>query len=239
VPAVVHLEDAVVHALRAHLHLGHSQVPQPAQFIRRDLVRPCLDHQPDVSMFRRFVQRLRLCQVGCGLVSDCRPLPVSTLIVHRLEASLHEPFLVLTLVGAPSPSQDQQFDLVRRVSQVRQRRDPRPHLCVRVEVVFQAAHRARLIRQIRFRHPNVRRAEDAFAGARVRLGQHRHGRHARERPHRLHAQAFEQPRIRLQFTAAHHLMVRSHQHIFPEIPAVRQRIGAQRFHRRASILDVA
>ncbi len=58
-PAFVHLQDAVIQTLRAHLHLGNAQMTQPAQFVRCDLVGAGLDHQAHVTMHSSFIQRLR------------------------------------------------------------------------------------------------------------------------------------------------------------------------------------
>ncbi len=59
---LVHFQDTVVQALRTHLDLGHTQVPQPAQFIRRDLVRTRLDHQSYIPVHRAFIEFMRLFQ---------------------------------------------------------------------------------------------------------------------------------------------------------------------------------
>ena len=47
---LVHLEDAVVQTLRAHLDFGHAEMTQPADLIGCNLIRPRLDDQSNISM---------------------------------------------------------------------------------------------------------------------------------------------------------------------------------------------
>ena len=57
VPAFVDFQNVVIQALRAHLHLGHAQVAQPADLVWRDLVGAGFDHQPHVAVGGGFVER--------------------------------------------------------------------------------------------------------------------------------------------------------------------------------------
>ncbi len=56
--AFVHLEDTIIQTLRAHLNFGHAELTQPADFIRRDLIGPRLDHKTDIAMRSGFVEGL-------------------------------------------------------------------------------------------------------------------------------------------------------------------------------------
>ena len=56
--AFVDLQNMVVKTLRAHLHFGHAEVTQPAQFIWINFIGAGLDHQPHVAMRCGFVDGL-------------------------------------------------------------------------------------------------------------------------------------------------------------------------------------
>ncbi len=235
--ALVDLQDVVVQALRAHLHLGHAQVTQPADLVRRDLIGPGLDHQSHIAMGGRFVDGLDQVQIDHGTFCPLRFFRRDVLnFIHRIEAALDKPFLIIPSVGGPCPAEDQQLDLVGWMSQGLQLVDPRADLGVRVEVVLQAAHGARLIGQVGFGHAHVGGAEDAFAGTRIRLGQNRDSRHAGERAHRFHADPLEQVGVLLQLPGGDHLVVDRHQHGFVQIPAAREGDGcAESWSHRARV----
>ncbi len=54
--ALVDLKNVIVQALGTHLHLGHAEVTQPADFIGRDLVGAGLDDKSHVSVMGGLVE---------------------------------------------------------------------------------------------------------------------------------------------------------------------------------------
>ncbi len=158
--------------------------------------------------------------------------------VHRVKTAQHEPFLVIAPVSRPRPAQDQQLDLVGRVPRGFQLVDPRADLQVWVKVVLDPAHRPWLVRQVGFGHARVRRAKDALARARIRLGQHGDRGHARKRAHWLHADARQQVRISRALARRHHPAVDCHQHRLGNIAATLQRVAARGAHHIHALLDI-
>jgi len=49
VAALVDLEDVVIQALQAQLHLGHAQAAQMGHLARADSIRPGLDHHAHIA----------------------------------------------------------------------------------------------------------------------------------------------------------------------------------------------
>src|SRR5262245_3331591 len=59
-PAFVYLKDLIIQTLCAHLHFRHTEMAQPSDFIRIDLIGPRLDDEPHIAMMSRFVDGLGL-----------------------------------------------------------------------------------------------------------------------------------------------------------------------------------
>ena len=208
VAAAVERQDVVIHALGAHLQLGHAQRAQPGQLGRRNFVGAGLHRQPHVA-------------VRCGLVAGLGFFQRSGFgAVEGLEAAPDEPFLVIFAIGAPGATQDQQLDLIRRVADGLQSLDAPGHLAVGVEFMLQPTPRPRLIGQVAFGHAHIGGAEDAVGGAGVGLGQHGDGGNAREGAHRLHADAFEQGRVGRPFAGRDKLAVNGHQGMLGQVAAL-------------------
>ncbi len=62
VSALVDFQNMVIKTLRAHLHLGHTEMAQPLNLIGIDLIGAGLDHQAYIAMQRRFIDGLSLRQ---------------------------------------------------------------------------------------------------------------------------------------------------------------------------------
>jgi len=94
--AFVHIKDAVIQALCAHLYLGYTKITQPANFVGVDLIRACLDDKSHVSV------------VGCFVVC----LSFEKLVffyfrfffreiseaIHRIKTALYKPLLVIAFI---------------------------------------------------------------------------------------------------------------------------------------------
>ncbi len=207
-PAPIELQDAVIHALRAHLQLGHAQYAVPGQFFLRDQVRPGLNHQADVAVGRTRVAGLRLRQgLKPGLV-------VLVDLVHRVEAAPHEPLLVAAGIGTEAAAQDQEFDLIGGMPHGLQRPDPVAHLVIRVEVILQPPPGARFLAEVAFGHLVFLRAKDAVSGAGMVARQYGNRGHPGEGAGRFHADFPQQDLILFPIAALNHLAIDRHQGVF-------------------------
>src|SRR6266498_5348925 len=95
--AFVEFQNTIIQTLSAHLHLGHAEMPQPANFIGRDFIGACFNDKPNVTMLSRFIDGLSLFQF-----SLTRPLDTLSHWergwgegIHRVKAAFDKPFLVI------------------------------------------------------------------------------------------------------------------------------------------------
>ena len=129
-------------------------------------------------------------------LGDARPLRVCVRrLVQRAEKLAHEPKTVRARIICPGAAEDDEFDLVGRVSHVGERAKAKRHLKIGIEPIALGSLTGRLICQIAFGHADVVRAVEAGACAGPRLGEHRHGRHTRRGAHGLHPQGAHEERF--------------------------------------------
>jgi hypothetical protein len=147
--------------------------------------------------------------------------------VKRIQAALHEPGLIVLAIRAPRPAEDQQLDLVGRVTDRLESGDPGRRLLEGVEGMLQGAPRARLLRQIGFRHARVGGAEDTLARAGIRLGENRDRRDARKGADGLHPDAAQEVRIEGPLSLPRELAVGIHQNVLSQVAAARLRVPMQ------------
>ena len=131
-------------------------------------------------------------------LGDARPLHVCVrCLVQRAEKLAHEPKTVRARIICPGAAEDDELDLVGRVSHVGERAQSQRHLKIGIEPVALGSLAGRLICQIAFRHADVVRAVEAGACAGPRLGEHRYGRHTRCGAHGLHPQGAHEKSLEL------------------------------------------
>src|SRR6185369_197327 len=135
-PALIHLKNMVIQALGAHLYLCHTEVTEPAQFIWGNFIGPRLDHKPHVAVMSCFVDGMSFLECpGFYLLFFYKGRGARGWGVHRIEAALDKPCLIITSIRRPRPAKDQQLDLVGWMSQRFELFHPGVHLCIGVELM--------------------------------------------------------------------------------------------------------
>ena len=99
-------------------------------------------------------------------------------LVQRAEQLGHEPNPIILRVVGPGAAQDDNLDLIDGMPHLRQRRQTRDDLQVRVEEVLLGTGARGFVVQVALGHTQVVRAKDAIARARPRLRDDGDGRHA-------------------------------------------------------------
>ncbi len=135
--------------------------------------------------------------------------------------------MIIAPVGAPGAAKDQQLDLIRWMTDLLERSQPRGDLPVGIELVLQPSPGSRLVGEVALGHTHVAGAEDAFSGARIGFGQDGDGCNAREGPDRLQPDARQEVGVFLPFAALGKLTVRRNQHLLAQVTAIRQGVPAQ------------
>ena len=109
-------------------------------------------------------------------------------VIERVETALHEPDLVGLRVKRPGSAQHDQLHLGGGVPHTLVGAQAIPGLQVGVEAIVLGSLRAGLVGQIALGHANIVRTEDAPAGTRVRLREHRDGRDTTQSSNRAQSQ---------------------------------------------------
>lgn len=164
--APVHsLQDVVVEDLDAELHPGGAQPHRPHDLLVGEHIRTGLHRHPDAAVGGGLVQPLGLLQ------------GVRVRAVHRVEAALHEPLLVLRLAAGERPAHDDEVYLPGAVADLLQLTDAVGDLHPGVEQVPRGPPGGGLLPRVRLRGAVGDPAGTVGApavGAVVRRGHHRH-----------------------------------------------------------------
>src|SRR5437879_1554360 len=131
VAAVHRLEDIVVGRLDSKFHAGRAEREARVDLRPEEAVGLRLNREADAPGRSGLIRGLR------------RPNRIRDKPVHRVETSFHEPFLVPAVERGEGPSQDNQIDLVRGVTDFLERPEPGDELRARIVAVSRRASRRR------------------------------------------------------------------------------------------------
>src|SRR5439155_667458 len=164
--ATVHrLQDTVVGRLDAKFPPGRAEREARVDLRPEEAVGLRLNREADAPGRSGLIRGLR------------RPNRIRDKPVHRVETSFHEPFLVPAVERGEGPSEDNQIDLVRGVTDFLERPEPGDELRARIVAVSRRASRRRFRADVRLWRTELRstRTEGAHAvRAGVRRGHHGH-----------------------------------------------------------------